>query len=132
MAGIMGEATNLGVFDLCHFALIPPYSNGAVQIRVGLELADMLNQPTGFFLKREPSRQKKYLYRFLRSGLNESGTQGKGPKTPNFSKSALPLTKSPVLPFLAFLAFLVKCFPCEEFLVFLSVFPSSPGFLGVR
>ena len=30
------EATNLGVFDLCHFA----YSNGAVQIRVGLELAE--------------------------------------------------------------------------------------------
>ena len=34
------EATNLGVFDLCHFALISPYSNGAVQIRVGLELAE--------------------------------------------------------------------------------------------
>ena len=34
------EATNLGVFDLSHFALISPYSNGAVQIRVGLELAD--------------------------------------------------------------------------------------------
>ena len=35
------EATNLGVFVLCHFALISPYSNGAVQIRVGLELADL-------------------------------------------------------------------------------------------
>ena len=35
------EATNLGVFVLCHFALISPYSNGAVQILVGLELADM-------------------------------------------------------------------------------------------
>ena len=34
------EATNLGVFVLCHFALISPYSNGAVQIRVGLELAE--------------------------------------------------------------------------------------------
>ena len=34
------EATNSGVLDLCHFALISPYSNGAVQIRVGLELAD--------------------------------------------------------------------------------------------
>ena len=34
------EDTNLGVFDLCHFALISPYSNGAVQIRVGLELAE--------------------------------------------------------------------------------------------
>ena len=32
------EATNLGVFD--PFALMSPYSNGAVQIRVGLELAD--------------------------------------------------------------------------------------------
>ena len=28
------EATNLGVFALGHFALISPYSNGAVQIRV--------------------------------------------------------------------------------------------------
>ena len=28
----------LGVFDLCHFALL----NGAVQIRVGLELAETL------------------------------------------------------------------------------------------
>ena len=36
------DTTNLGVFDLCHFALISPYSNGAVQIRVGLELADHL------------------------------------------------------------------------------------------
>ena len=36
------EATNLGVFDPCHFALISPYSNGAVQIRVGSELADYL------------------------------------------------------------------------------------------
>ena len=36
------EATNLGVFVLCHFALISRYSNGAVQIRVGLELADFL------------------------------------------------------------------------------------------
>ena len=35
------EATNLGVFDPCHFALISPYSNGAVQIRVGLELANL-------------------------------------------------------------------------------------------
>ena len=35
------EATNLGVFDLCHFALVSPYSNGAVQIRVALELAEM-------------------------------------------------------------------------------------------
>ena len=35
------EATNLGVFVLCHFALISPYSKGAVQIRVGLELADL-------------------------------------------------------------------------------------------
>ena len=34
------EAINLGVFDLGHFALISPYSNGAVQIRVGLELAE--------------------------------------------------------------------------------------------
>ena len=34
------EATNLGVFDLYHFALISPYSDGAVQIRVGLELAE--------------------------------------------------------------------------------------------
>ena len=33
------EATNLGVFDLCHLALIALHSNGAVQIRVGLELA---------------------------------------------------------------------------------------------
>ena len=31
----------LGVFDLCHFAHILPYSKGAVQIRVGLELADI-------------------------------------------------------------------------------------------
>ena len=38
------EATNLGVFDLCHFALISPYSNGAVQTRVGLELADQRTQ----------------------------------------------------------------------------------------
>ena len=30
----------VGVFDLCHFALISPYSNGAVQIRVGLELVE--------------------------------------------------------------------------------------------
>ena len=44
------EATNLGVFDLWHFALISPYSNGAVQIRVGLELADCvcLPPPRGF------------------------------------------------------------------------------------
>ena len=28
------EATNLGVFDPCPFALISPYSNGAVQIRL--------------------------------------------------------------------------------------------------
>ena len=28
----------LGAFDLCHFALVSPYSNGAVQIWVGLEL----------------------------------------------------------------------------------------------
>ena len=34
------EATNLGVFDLCHFALISPYLHGAVQVRVGLELAE--------------------------------------------------------------------------------------------
>ena len=34
------EATNLGLF-LCHVALISPYSNWAVQIRVGLELADL-------------------------------------------------------------------------------------------
>ena len=36
------EPTNLCVcvFVLCHFALISPYSNGAVQIRVGLELAE--------------------------------------------------------------------------------------------
>ena len=34
------ENTNLGVFDLCHFTLISPYSNGAVQIRVGLKLAE--------------------------------------------------------------------------------------------
>ena len=33
------KATNLGVFDLCHFALISPYSNGVVQIQVGLERA---------------------------------------------------------------------------------------------
>ena len=33
-------ATNFGVFDLCRFALISPYSNGAVQIRVGSELAE--------------------------------------------------------------------------------------------
>ena len=31
------DATNLGVFDLSHFAFISPYSNRAVQIRVGLE-----------------------------------------------------------------------------------------------
>ena len=35
------EATNLGVFDLCHFALVSPYSNGAVRIRVGLEITDI-------------------------------------------------------------------------------------------
>ena len=41
------EATNLGVFVLRHFALISPYSNGAVQIRVGLELAEtVLNKGT--------------------------------------------------------------------------------------
>ena len=41
------EATNyLGVFVLCHFALISPYSNGAVQIRVGLELADLEQSKT--------------------------------------------------------------------------------------
>ena len=36
----------------------------------------------------------------------------------------------PVLPFLVFLEFLF--FLCEEFLVFMSVFPSFPGILGVR
>ena len=34
------EATNLGVLDLCYIALFSPYPNGAVQIRVGLELAE--------------------------------------------------------------------------------------------
>ena len=33
------EATNLGVFDLS----FSPYSNGAVQIRVGLELAEIIS-----------------------------------------------------------------------------------------
>ena len=42
------EATSLGVFDLCHFALISPYSNGAAQIRVGLELADLVFQDSGW------------------------------------------------------------------------------------
>ena len=40
------EATNLGVFVLCHFALVSPHSNdGAVQIRVGLELAEHPQEP---------------------------------------------------------------------------------------
>ena len=46
------EATNLGVFDPCHFALIWPYSNGAVQIRVGLELAE-----NGLPLPRTPDQE---------------------------------------------------------------------------
>ena len=46
------EATNLGVFVLCHFALISPYSNGAVQIRVGLELAET----PSIFSERRPIR----------------------------------------------------------------------------
>ena len=45
------EATNLGVFVPCRFALISPYSNGAVQIRVGLELAELqLQMPTWILL----------------------------------------------------------------------------------
>ena len=45
MAGLARcEATNLGVVDLCH---ILTCSEGAVQIRVGLELAE-LRQPQAF------------------------------------------------------------------------------------
>ena len=41
MAGIAQVwGYKFGVFYLCHSALISPYSNGAVRIRVGLELAD--------------------------------------------------------------------------------------------
>ena len=46
-----GGATNLGAFDLCHFALISPYSNGAVPIRVGLELAEKFQASHPFFFK---------------------------------------------------------------------------------
>ena len=53
------EATSLGVFLLCHFALISPYSNGAVQIRVGLELAEY----SGTFLRPGPESPGRLTFR---------------------------------------------------------------------
>ena len=58
MAGALPryEATNLGVFDLCHFALL----RGAVQIQVGLELPDSKTNlgrtPMGWYSPRWRSR----------------------------------------------------------------------------
>ena len=51
------EATNLGVFDLCHFALL----KRAVQIRAGLELADLeIIMPAAFF--RSGCSQKPHFF----------------------------------------------------------------------
>ena len=47
---------------MCHFALISPYSNGAVQIRVGLELAEGLPAASG------PECQKSFANRKVLSG----------------------------------------------------------------
>ena len=59
MAGLTAyEATNVGVFDLCYVDLL----QGAVQIRVGLELADIgpaMTYNLAFFRDLREPRQFK-------------------------------------------------------------------------
>ena len=50
------EAANSGVFDLCHLKF-SPYSKGAVQIRVGLELAESCLKIPKIFLSKVFSQQ---------------------------------------------------------------------------
>ena len=93
----------MGVFDLSYFALISPYSNGAVQIRVGLELAgfligsDEFRRFSGEFLSEFFQRILPANFPASFSSLGFFGVTGKG---------ALGLRGVAFMRFLAVLTFL--------------------------